>query len=68
MSWSVLAGVAAGVLIPRGVAASHLTISHAHPQVDPSVTELKALLAAGRRGSDVVDLIKVRALHRGLSA
>ena len=56
----VLAGVAAGVLVLRGVAAPHLTIGHTHPQMDPGVTELEALLAARRRGRDVVDLIKVR--------
>ena len=39
---------------------THLSIGHAHPQVDPGVTELKALLAARRQGRDVVDLIKVR--------
>jgi hypothetical protein len=64
----VLVGVATGVLVLRGVAAQHQAIRHAHPQVDPRVTQLKALLAAGRRGSDVMDLIKVRALRRGLSA
>jgi hypothetical protein len=68
MSWGVLAGVAAGVLVLRGVAASHLPIGHAHPQMDPGVTELDALLAARRRRRHVVDLIKVRALRRGLSA
>ena len=42
----MLAGVAAGVLILRGVAAPHLTIGHTHPQMNPGVTKLEALLAA----------------------
>ena len=64
----VLAGVATGVLVLRGVAASHLTIGNTHPQMNPGVTKLEALLAARRQGRDVVDLIKVRALHRRPSA
>jgi hypothetical protein len=48
MLWGVLTGVAAGVLVLRGVAAPDLTIGHAHPQVDPRVTELKTLLTTRR--------------------
>jgi hypothetical protein len=67
MLWGVLTGVAAGVLVLRGVAATHLTVGHAHAEVNPGVTELETLLAAGRRRRDVANLIKVRALHCRLS-
>jgi hypothetical protein len=64
----VLPGVAASVPVLRGVAASHLPVGHAHAQVDPGITELNTLLATRRRRRDVMDLIKVRALRRGLAA
>jgi hypothetical protein len=48
MLWSVLAGVAAGVLVLRGVAATHLAVGHAHAQVNPGITKLQTLLTAGR--------------------
>src|SRR5678815_5451022 len=60
--------VLAGVLVLRGVAASDLTIGHAHPQVHPGVAELQALLAPRRQRGDVTNLIKMRALHRRFSA
>ena len=63
MFGGVFMGMAAGVLVLRGVAASDLTVGHAHPQVDPSIAEFKTLLAAGRRRRDIADLIKVCALH-----
>ena len=61
-------GMAAGVFVLRGVAASHLTVGHAHPQVDPGIAEFKTLLAAGRRPRDIADLIKVCALQCRLAA
>jgi hypothetical protein len=51
----------------RRVATRHLTIGLAHPQVHPGVSLIKTLLAARRQRLDVLDLIKVRALHRGHS-
>lgn len=63
MFGGVFMGMAAGVLVLRGVAASDLTVGHAHPQVDPGIAEFKTLLAAGRRRRDIADLIKVSALH-----
>jgi hypothetical protein len=63
-----LVGVSASVLVPRGVTAQHKAIRHAHPQVHPGISLIKTRLAAGRLRLDVVNLIKVRAPRRGLSA
>jgi hypothetical protein len=68
MLWGVLAGMPAGVLVLRRVAAPHLTIGHTHSQVNPGVAKIKTLLTTRREWRDVVDLIKVGALHRGLAA
>jgi len=47
---------------------THLTIGHTHSQVNPGVAKIKTLLTTRREWRDVVDLIKVGALHRGLAA
>src|SRR5215218_2838512 len=64
-----LGGVPAGVPVGRGVAAADLPAGLAHPQVDPAVSRLQALLAAGDlvRLGEVLDLVEVRAGgHQGL--
>jgi hypothetical protein len=50
--------VAAGVAIRRRVAAADLPAGEAHPEVDPAVDGLEALLAAGDAGArgDLADL------------
>jgi hypothetical protein len=68
MLGGVLAGMPAGVLVLRGVAAPHLPIGHTHSQVNPGVAKIKTLLTTCREWRDVVDLIKVGARHRGLAA
>jgi len=64
----VLAGMAARMLVLGGIATAHLAVSHAHSQMHPGVAQLETLLAARRQWRDVVDLIKVGALHRRLAA
>jgi hypothetical protein len=68
MPRSVLPGVAAGVFVLRRVAAPHLSIGHAHAQVDPGITQLDASLTASGGRRNILDLIKVQALPSWLSA
>ena len=55
----VFSGVAAGVLVLGRVTAQHFPVRHAHPQVNPRVTERQARLAARGRGADIPDLVQV---------
>jgi hypothetical protein len=59
MHGRVFSGVAAGVLVLGRVTAQHFPVRHAHPQVNPRVTERQARLAARGRGPDIPDLVQV---------
>jgi hypothetical protein len=50
-----------GVLVLRGIAASHLPARHAHPKVHPRVADGDALCAPGGCARNVAYLVKVRA-------
>ncbi len=53
--------VLGGVLVFRGIAATHMTAGQAKPQVDPGVADLDAILAFMFTGVPDLDLIKVSA-------
>jgi hypothetical protein len=56
-----------GVLIPGGIAASHMAAVHAEAKVNPSIAAFQALFAAARMRLDVMNLIQVRALRHRLN-
>jgi len=50
-----------GMLILRIIAAAHLPADHAHPQVDPGITNPQAFQTTIPTGLDIRDLISVGA-------
>ena len=50
-----------GVLVLGGVAAPDVPASQAHPQMDPAVLHLQALLAACSARFDIADLVEMGA-------
>ena len=51
-----------GVLVLGGVAAPDVPASQAHPQMDPAVIHLQALLAACSARFDIADLVEMGAV------
>jgi len=46
-----------GVFVFGGIAASHMTATHAKPEMDPDIPHLQAFFAAARVGTDILNLI-----------
>ena len=51
-----------GVLVLGRVAAADVAAGEAHPQMDPSVSDLQTIFTAARAGFDVADFLQVFAL------
>src|SRR5262245_708751 len=57
------------VFVRRVIAATHVAAAQTEAQMHPAAAHLETLLAAvGRAGSDVLNLIEVRALFRHFSS